>query len=133
MKRVVLTCLALSFLVVLQSCHSSGGGATKEDKRHEEQAAMKASIPADSPLAKIDFGMTEGEVEAILGRPNSQDAHTTGKQFIPFNYARNDTMRMVCYYKGVGRIEFSSESWGQRNGVVVIQHDPTEPGYRRSK
>ncbi len=92
---------------------------------------MKAAIPADSPLAKIELGMSEGEVASILGKEDSSGSHTTGKQFIPFNYAAKDTMRTTYYYKGVGKVEFSSGSWGQRNGVVAMYHDPSEPGYRR--
>ncbi|MEO6711723.1 MAG: hypothetical protein ABI054_14330 [Planctomycetota bacterium] len=131
MKNVALSCLALGLLVSLPGCHSDGNKTSKQEKIQQEQAAMKASIPADSPLAKVEFGMSEGEVGSILGPPTSQGGHITGKQFVPFNFAAKDTSRTVYYYKGIGRLEFSSGSWGQRNGVVVIQHDPTEPGFRR--
>jgi hypothetical protein len=77
--------------------------------------------------------MSEAEVGAILGAPDSQGTHTTGKQFIPFNFSGKDTLRTVCYFKGVGRVEFSAGSWGQRNGVVNMEADPTEPGYHQEK
>jgi hypothetical protein len=82
---------------------------------------------------KIELGMTEGEVTALLGPPQSQDSHPTGKAYNPFNFSGRDTMRTVLYYEGIGRVEFSWGSWGQRNGVVLLEHDPTEPGYRRSR
>ena len=133
MKRIAVTCLALSCLVALSGCHSGGSGQSKAEKRQQDDAAMMAAIPADSPLAKVKVGMPESEVESILGRPTSQDNHITGKQFIPFNYAAKDTMRMVYYYKGIGRVEFSFGSWGQRNGAVLIKADANEPGYRQGK
>lgn len=94
---------------------------------------MKAAIPADSPFAKVDFGMNEAQVASLLGVPTSQGSHITGKQFIPFNFAAKDTSRLVYYYKGMGRIEFSSGSWGQHNGVVLINYDATEPGAHQGK
>ena len=134
MKSISITCLALALLVGLPGCRSSAEKAqAKQEKQQQQAAALKASIPPDSPLAKLEMGMSEGEVTAILGQPSSQDMHTTGKQFIPFNYAGKDTMRTVYYFKGVGRVEFSSGSWGQRNGLVGMVHDPEDPGYRRSK
>lgn len=135
-KIRALAILALASLVVLLGCKSSGSGekkASKEEARLARQAEIKAAIPPDSPLAKLDFGMSESEVGAILGTPDSQDTHTTGKQFIPFNFAGKDTLRTVFYYKGVGRVEFSSGSWGQRNGVVNMEADAAEPGHREKK
>jgi hypothetical protein len=133
MKWSSIACLVLAATVsfaCLTGCRSKEEKMrAKEEDRKAKEAEMKASIPADSPLAKVEFGMTEGEVGAILGAPTAQDSHTTGKQWIPFNFSGKDTFRTVYYYKGVGRVEFSSGSWGQRNGVVVIKHDPSEPGY----
>jgi outer membrane protein assembly factor BamE (lipoprotein component of BamABCDE complex) len=139
MSRIAVVCAALAVLAATSGCRSSSGqpGKTRTESRAEAQSArqaeMKASIPADSPLAKIDFGMTEGEVSAILGPPSSQDAFATGKAYNPFNVAGRDTVRTVHYYKGIGRVQFSHGSWGQRNGVVEILHDPSEPGYARSR
>jgi hypothetical protein len=127
-----LVSLVLGSLLLLSSCRSSEESRlAKEEKQKQDQAAIKAAIPAGSVLAKLEFGMTEGEVGAILGPPTSTDSHITGKQFIPFNFAAKDTLRTVYHYKGVGRVEFSSGSWGQRNGVVTMQADPSEPGHKR--
>ena len=140
MNKLSIPCVALAVLAGLAvfasapACRSSaGGGASRAEQQKQEQAEMMAAIPADSPLAKLQPGMSEGEVGSILGTPTSQDAHTTGKQFIPFNFAAKDTMRTVYYYKGIGRVEFSSGSWGQRNGIVKIVADAAEPGFRRAK
>jgi len=135
MKRLMMGLLAMAVLgAALPGCRSAEERkAAREADVARQDAALKASIPADSPLAKLKLGMTEGEVVAILGPQNSQDAHTTGKQFIPFNFAGKDVLRTTYYYKGIGRVEFSSGSWGQRNGVIMLYADPSEPGYRRSE
>jgi hypothetical protein len=131
MKKVAVTCLALSLFAALAACRSGDSGPSRAEKQAQADKEMYEKIPADSPLAKIKKGMPESEVESILGRPTSQDNHTTGKQFIPFNFAAKDTMRLVYYYKGIGRVEFSFGSWGQRNGAVNIVSDKNDPGYRR--
>ncbi len=132
MNKAFVIALALVALVALPGCKSSAEKAQAKEQQHQQQqAALKASIPADSPLAKIELGMNESEVTTILGQPTSQDAHITGKQFIPFNFAAKDTMRTVYYYKGIGSVQFSSGSWGQRNGVVELHHDTSEPGHKR--
>jgi hypothetical protein len=107
--------------------------AAKAEQQAQAEAQMRAAIPADSPLQKIKLGMSEGEVTAILGQQNSIDAHATGKAYNPFNFAGRDTVRTTYYFKGIGRVEFSSGSWGQRNGVIMLYHDPDEPGYRRTQ
>jgi len=133
MNRNLFTCVALTSLFALASCHAHETREERAERVKQEHAAQKAAIPADSPLAKIDYGMSEGEVESIIGKPTSTDQHTTGKQFIPFNVAAKDTMRLTYYYKGIGRVEFSSGSWGQRNGVIDIQPDTADPGYRKTR
>ena len=126
---------ALAAVALLFACKSGGDSdekkVSKEEARAARQAEIKAAIPADSPLTKLEFGMSEAEVAALLGVPTSQSSHTTGKQWIPFNFAGDDTVRTVYYYQGIGRIEFSSGSWGQRNGVVDIEHDAAEPGHKQ--
>lgn len=132
MSKVLVTCIAFAALIALSACRSSADkAAAREEKKQQQSAEMKASIPADSPLAKLQYGMSPDEVIAILGTPTSQDMHMTGKQFIPFNFAGKDSMRTVYYYKGIGRVEFSSGSWGQRNGVVVMDADTSAPGQRK--
>jgi hypothetical protein len=128
-KSVLGACLALSVFAALPSCRSAESKAARAEKEQQEFEAQMAAIPADSPLAKLRKGMSESEVFTILGKETSQSNHITGKQFIPFNYAAKDTMRTVYHYKGIGRVEFSSGSWGQRNGIIKVVSDPNEPGF----
>jgi hypothetical protein len=106
--------------------------AAKEAKRAEREAALKeqmhANVPADSPLQKVTLGMSESEVQVILGPPSGQSSHITGKAFNPFNYGGRDTVRIVYWWKGIGRVEFSQGSWGQRNGAILCYHDGNEAG-----
>jgi hypothetical protein len=133
MNKQIRVVLAILLVASATACHSAANREKRAEQLRQEQAAMKAAIPADSPLAKVDFGMSESQVRTLLGEPTSEDSHITGKQFIPFNFAAKDTARLVYFYKGVGRLEFSFGSWGQRNGVVKIEHDPNEPGFRPGK
>ena len=131
-------------LVSLVLLSLSVGCKSAEEKRAEREAKqaaheaklkeqMHANVPADSPLQKIQLGMTEAEVTAILGPQTSSDSHMTGKQFVPFNFSGKDTVRIVYYWKGLGRVEFSAGSWGQRNGAILCCHDPNDPGQRQPK
>ncbi|HUR29438.1 MAG TPA: hypothetical protein VM509_14710 [Planctomycetota bacterium] len=128
-KNAALACLALSLFAALPSCRSAESKETRAQREQKQTQEMMAQIPADSPLAKLKPGMSESEVVSLIGRETSQGNHITGKQFIPFNFAAKDTMRTVYYYKGIGRVEFSSGSWGQRNGVINIVSDTNEPGF----
>lgn len=105
--------------------------AAKEAKRAEQEAAMKAvmheNVPAESPLQKVTLGMTETEVQEVLGPPTQTSTRITGKQFNPFHFSGRDTMRVVYHYRGIGRVEFSHGSWGQRHGAIQCVHAPEEP------
>jgi hypothetical protein len=105
--------------------------AQQAAKRAEQEALAKAEmhkdVPTDSVLHKVALGMPESEVQTLLGPPTSTSSHITGKQFIPFNFAGKDSVRIVYHWKGVGRVEFSQGSWGQRNGAVLCIHNPAEP------
>lgn len=106
--------------------------AEQNARMAEREAVLKqqmhANVPADSPLQKVTLGMSESDVQAILGPPSNVSSHITGKQFNPFNVTGRDTMRVVYHWKGVGRVEFSQGSWGQRNGAILCYHDPSDTG-----
>ena len=131
----------LALLVLLLPAFACKSAEEKQAAREAKQAEydarlreqMHANVPADSPLRKITLGMSEGEVTAILGPQTSSDSHSTGKQWRPFNFSGKDTMRVVYYWKGLGRVEFSNGSWGQRNGAILCYHDPDDPGHRKPK
>ncbi len=91
-------------------------------------APAKAPIPAGSPLAKIKDGMGMKEVADLIGPPTDTNSHITGKAFIPF-YFGGDRAQTVAYYKGLGRIIYSSANGSPR--VSAVEYDPNETGYTR--
>jgi hypothetical protein len=112
------------------------GGAAQVAGASKPAAAAPApkGKPAESGK-KVDFsvvkeGMSQQEVDELLGSPTSQTTYMTGKQFQPFNFAARDIQRTKYLYKGVGHIVFSLKSG--YNGifrVIQIVPDPAESGY----
>lgn len=129
----------LSISLILLACSPLWVGCKSAEQKEAERAAkqakyeaklkqeMHANVPADSPMQKVQLGMTEQEVCAILGQQTSTSSHTTGKQYNPFNFSGRDVVRVVYHWKGVGRVEFSNGSWGQHNGAILCYHDPNQP------
>jgi hypothetical protein len=138
MRRIVPLCLVAVAVCFTPSCKSAEekeqARAEKEAKRREKEVlAVDVPIPPESPLARVTYGMTEAEVCSLIGAPTSQHGGITGKQFIPFNFAANDTVRIVYRYKGEGTIVFSHGSWGQTAGAVRVKYDPNETGFKPPK
>jgi hypothetical protein len=100
-------------------------------------AAAAAPAPAAAPTApatvdfsKIQVGMSQQQVNDLLGPPTAQTQRMTGKQWQPFNYGAKDLQRMMYLYKGVGRIEFSLKSaYEGVFRVIAITPNPAETGY----
>jgi hypothetical protein len=102
-------------------------------------SAAAAPAPAPAPAAdapkKVDFslvqvGMSQQQVDSLLGPPTGQTQHMTGKQWQPFNYGAKDLQRMLYLYKGVGRIEFSLKSGYEGVfRVLTITPNTGETGY----
>jgi len=97
--------------------------------------AAKTKPAGSSGRKGVDFsqvheGMSQEEVEDLIGPPTATTGHVTGKAFAPFNYRGKDTVRMYALYKGVGRIVYSNDS--RYSGVYRVREivaDPNESGY----
>ena len=73
------------------------------------------SIPKSSLMAKIQCGMSRGEVIDILDAPTEiKQEQTWRKALVPWKTA-ND-FRTVYFYDGLGSVEFDSE------GPKVVQN-----------
>ena len=99
-------------------------------------AAAPAPAPEAAPAAKkVDFalireGMSQQEVDSLIGQPTAQTQRLTGKQWQPFNFGAKDLQRLYYLYKGVGRIEFSMKSGYEGVfRVIKVSPDPAETGY----
>jgi hypothetical protein len=93
-------------------------------------APPAAETPKSVDLGKIAVGMSQQQVNDLLGPPTAQTQRMTGKQWQPFNYGARDLQRMVYLYKGVGRVEFSLKSaYEGVFRVIAVTPDPNETGY----
>jgi hypothetical protein len=93
-------------------------------------AATPAAAPKTVDLDLIRVGMSQQEVNDLLGPPTNQSQRMTGKQWQPFNYGAKDLQRMVYMYKGVGRVEFSLKSaYEGVFRVITVTPNPNESGY----
>ncbi len=68
--------------------------------------------------------MPRKQVIDLIGYSKDTSHHTTGKAYIPFYHGR-DTGRYVLYYKGEGRLYFSTGN----DKLVKMEYDPSEDGY----
>jgi hypothetical protein len=95
-------------------------------------APAAAASPADKvvDLSTVQVGMSQQQVNDLLGPPTAQTQRMTGKQWQPFNFGARDLQRMMYLYKGVGRVEFSLKSaYEGVFRVVAVTPDPNETGY----
>lgn len=115
LRRPLLLLAALA-LALTTACSSTSG---------TEPTEPQAPIPASSPLAKIEQGMTDSQVRAILGEPDGAHSYVTGKSWIPFYYGP-DTSRMEWRYAGKGLITFSRNAYSGSLKVVRVVYDPKQ-------
>jgi hypothetical protein len=83
---------------------------------------------AGSKFTQLKIGMSAAQVQALMGPPNDQGAHPTGKAFIPF-YFGSDKFRYEAVYKGQGRLLFASGSgfgWDANTHLIWIIHNANE-------
>jgi hypothetical protein len=93
-------------------------------------APVAAVAPVTVDFSKIQVGMSQQQVNDLLGPPTGQTQRMTGKQWQPFNFGARDLQRMVYLYKGVGRIEFSLKSaYEGVFRVITVTPNPNESGY----
>ncbi len=111
--------------------YKEGGVAVSESKPvGKPVASTRPATRSSHDLSEIREGMSQQEVEDLIGLPTATTGHITGKAFAPFNYRGKDTMRMYALYKGMGRIVYSNVN--RYNGVYRVREvvvDPGESGY----
>jgi hypothetical protein len=92
--------------------------------------AAAAPAPKTVDLALIKEGMSQADVDGLIGPPTSQTSRMTGKQWQPFNFGARDLQRLYYLYKGVGRVEFSMKSGYEGVfRVIKVTPDAGEAGY----
>ena len=131
-RRVGLLSVAFFFALNAACSHphpQSGDQSTaKSGTQADPNDSHKGNPPpANSPLAKIQVGMTDTEVRKILGEPDDANGYITGKAFIPY-YSGPDTSRTDWLYKGKGRVVFSRNRYSGTLKVVRVDYNPSESG-----
>jgi len=78
-------------------------------------------LPPESPLARIELGMSHREVREILGPPDDRIDRVTGKAWIPF-YTGSGARLRDWIYEGEGRVVFSRHKSSLE--VIDVIYDP---------
>jgi outer membrane protein assembly factor BamE (lipoprotein component of BamABCDE complex) len=125
MDRRLRILLLVALGAAFAACASSGSGSAKDAGETRYPAGYSAP-PAGSELTKVQVGMSDTDVRRILGDPDSSNAYTTGKAWIPYYYGP-DTSRSDWMYKGQGRVVFSRNQYSGAMKVIRVMYNPSEP------
>ena len=116
--------------VNLKTASSSKPAAPAKNNGAATPAKPAADKSAANGLEVIRNGMSMQEAFDLVGQPTTSSSRPTGKAFIPFNFKGGDSVRSYAYYKGKGRIVFSSDShYSSTMRVIEVIVDPKESGY----
>lgn len=87
-------------------------------------------IANDGPIRFVRTGMTPGEVEGILGKPDDtlERGSVTGAATM---YSAREAYQLVHYYRSVGRVVFGKDARDPSLHVVRVEGDRYEPGVSR--
>jgi len=134
MRRLSTLVVCGMAVLAVAGCADKRSPSADADRKAAAEKDKYPPAPAGSPMAKVQVGMTEPQVSAILGVPDDSKAYITGKAFIPW-YFGPDQSRFACYYKSKGRVIFSGgNQWGAGRGKVVrVEYDPSEDGSAATK
>ena len=113
------------------------GSGCAGQQTHGLESTSESNIVRNPPqgiaFSRVRIGMSSGEVESIVGKPDSQVKQATAWYFIPlFHWFVPGTESTRFFYKGQGRIWFDNEHiHSSVIRVVRVEYDPAEPGYLR--
>jgi len=126
---IMLKCVMAGTLVLVLGGCTASSSSTSSSSTSSSTTAAAAPVPPNSPLAKVQLGMSKKQVQDLLGAPTDQNSYSSGKAFIPF-YFGNDARRSSWFYKGVGRVVFADGNvfGGGTSEVVRVEYDPSEAG-----
>ncbi len=100
---------------------SSTPGARVVKSRNGQFDGEIVGTPApNSKFAKLQIGMTMGEVSSLIGGPDDMIRHETGKRWIPF-YFGNDAQRIQVLYRGEGCLTYTGGNVFGGGGSELIR------------
>ena len=76
------------------------------------------SPASGSKFAKLEIGMSSTAVVMLIGVPDDQISHITGKAFIPF-YFGSGTAEMEYFYAHSGRLTFGNEGGSSSEYTLI--------------
>lgn len=125
-----IACLMLTVaLACIAACSTSGGSVAPVAGGSGSATVAAAVTPAS--LAKIDQGMGEQRVLALLGPPSAEGEYTPRLGRI-LGLVGVDAARRTYFYKGAGRVLFSGGKPLLQTGTVErVEQDPDESGKPR--
>jgi hypothetical protein len=83
-----------------------------------------------SKFAKLQIGMSQRQVEDLIGKPSDMKTYATGKAWIPFYFGK-DAYRYETFYKDEGRLTFEGGGvTGTSEKLIRVTVDTTEDGYQ---
>jgi hypothetical protein len=84
-------------------------GRKVKSKDGKVDGEIFGTLVPGSKFSKLEIGMSKAAVEKLIGSPDDQDSHITGRQFTPF-YFGGDTQRVEAFYKYEGQLTYSNNS-----------------------
>jgi len=116
--------LKKSFLfATLAVCLASLPACSQKEPAEPAAPEVTRPIPASSPLAKVQVGMTDIDVRKAIGEPTTSRSYMTGKAWMPFYYG-GDTSRMAWVYAGEGEVVFTRNRYTGGLKVVRVDYNP---------
>ncbi|GHD69231.1 outer membrane protein assembly factor BamE [Jeongeupia chitinilytica] len=83
-----------------------------------------------SKFGKLQIGMSQRQVEDLIGNPSDTKTYTTGKAWVPFYFGK-DAYRFETFYKKEGRLTFVGGGVSGTSGKLLrITVDTKEDGYQ---
>jgi len=126
-KRIAITLIAgAAFMLFQPASQSAARPVAKPAPPQAADEAPAKSIPKGHPFTKVQTGMTQAEVQKVLGDPTGRHEYPTGKNFIPF-YHGPDRWRSEWLYKGKGSVVFTHNSYSGSITVLEVLYDPATP------
>jgi hypothetical protein len=90
-------------------------------------------VGTPSPTSKftsLQIGMSQRQVEDLIGTPSDIKTYVTGKAWIPFYFGK-DSYRLETFYKNEGRLTFEGGGvTGTSGRLIRVTVDTTEDGYQ---
>ncbi|MBM3117068.1 outer membrane protein assembly factor BamE [Jeongeupia naejangsanensis] len=113
-----------------QADPASPGGRKVMSKDGTFEGEIVGTPAKKSKFGKLQIGMSQRQVEDLIGNPSDTKTYTTGKAWVPFYFGK-DAYRFETFYKKEGRLTFVGGGISGTSGKLLrITVDTKEDGYQ---